>query len=410
MMKDIQQINIDDYDYELPDHRIARFPAEVRDEAKLLEYRKGKIGHRSFRNIPELLPADAMLVFNNTRVIHARLHLTTPTGAKVEVLCLEPLHPQEYQLNFSNTGEVRWKALIGNNKRWKRGPLVLPVTLAGKQIEVHVHRIGRLNDAFEVGFTWADPELSFGELLAAAGIIPLPPYLNREATDSDVERYQTIYAQWEGSVAAPTAGLHFTDRVFEALDKRGIQRRFVTLHVGAGTFLPVKTETIGDHHMHEETIRIEANLITELIAHKEAGNPIIPIGTTSTRLLESVYWFGAQLLHQPALDFKGLEVGQWTPYTLPKTLPGAVESLQAVEAFLRKHKKEHLEGQTTLMIAPGYSFGMIDGLITNFHQPKSTLLLLIAAVIGPDWKKVYQYALDNDFRFLSFGDSSLLLP
>jgi len=409
-MKDIQQINIEDYNYDLPDHRIARFPAEVRDEAKLLEYRSGDLSHRSFLSMADVLPSDAMLVFNNTRVIHARLHLTTPTGARVEVLCLVPLHPHEYQLNFSSSGEVRWKALIGNNKRWKQGPLVLPVSLHGRQIEMHVHRIGRLEDAFEVGFTWADSDVSFGELLAAAGIIPLPPYLNRDATDSDVERYQTIYAHWEGSVAAPTAGLHFTDRVFEQLDKQGILRRFVTLHVGAGTFLPVKTETIGDHHMHEETIRIDADLVADLLSHKEAGKPIIPVGTTSTRLLESVYWFGAQLLHEPAAHYDNLDVGQWTPYTLPKPLPGAVESLKAVLGFLRKHEKGYLEGQTSLMIAPGYSFGLIDGLITNFHQPKSTLLLLIAAFIGPDWKKVYQYALNNDFRFLSFGDSSLLLP
>jgi len=409
-MKDVQQINIDDYDYELPDRRIAKFPAEVRDEAQLLVYRGGDLDHLPFHRITGVLPEDTMLVFNNTRVIHARLHLQTTTGAKVEVLCLEPLHPREYQLNFSNTGEVRWKALVGNNKRWKRGPLVLPVNLSGRQMDVHVHRIGRLEDAFEVGFTWADPEVSFGALLAAAGIIPLPPYLNRDATDSDVERYQTIYAQWEGSVAAPTAGLHFTDRVFEALDDRGMKRRFVTLHVGAGTFLPVKTKTIGDHHMHEETIRIDAQMIAELRAHKEAGKPIIPIGTTSTRLLESVYWFGALLVHRPEVEYNGLDIEQWIPYTMPGPLPSAVESLKAVDDFLRKHKKDYLEGQTSLMIAPGYSFGLIDGLITNFHQPKSTLLLLIAALIGPDWKKVYQYALDNDFRFLSFGDSSLLLP
>lgn len=402
----VQDIRIDDYDYPLPDERIARFPVPQRDEAKLLVYRQGALSHRIFRELPEVLPSGSMLVFNNTRVIHARLHLTTPNGARIEVLCLEPLSPVDYQQNFSSTQPVRWKALIGNNKRWKEGPLSLKTDTATLTVE----RIGRREDAFEVFFRWNDPNKSFGELLAEAGIIPLPPYLKRDSTEADKERYQTIYAQIQGSVAAPTAGLHFTDRVFAQLDQQGVPRRFVTLHVGAGTFMPVKSDTIGEHYMHQETIRIDRDLIVELRDQKAAGKPLIAVGTTSTRLLESVYWFGAQLLADPTFRPEGIDLGQWVPYEMGAATPTPADSLTAVLSLMEKQQLTYLEGQTQLIIAPGYTYRMLDGLITNFHQPKSTLLLLIAALIGDDWKQAYQYALEHDFRFLSFGDSSLLLP
>lgn len=402
----VQDIRIADYDYALPDERIARFPVPVRDTAKMLIYRAGQISHTPFYELPKLLPEGSMLVFNNTRVIHARLQLTNATGAQIEVLCLEPLQPVDYAQNFGCTGPVHWKALIGNNKRWKAGPLHLTVGTT----RLTITREGRLADTFAVAFSWDDPNLTFGELLAQAGIIPLPPYLKREATESDRERYQTIYAQIQGSVAAPTAGLHFTDRVFAGLDQRDITRKFVTLHVGAGTFMPVKSETIGDHHMHQETIRVDRDLIRDLAALKASGKPLIAVGTTSTRLLESLYWLGAQLLADPDFRPKSMDLDQWAPYRLKPPLPSATEALTALNQLLEQHQLDYLEGQTQLMIAPGYAYQMLDGLITNFHQPKSTLLLLIAALIGADWRTVYQYALDHDFRFLSFGDSSLLLP
>lgn len=402
----VQDIRIEDYDYTLPDERIARFPVARRDEARLLVYHQGDLSHRIFRELPDILPQGSILVFNNTRVIHARLYLHTPTGARIEVLCLEPITPVDYQQNFSSTEPVRWKALIGNNKRWKEGPLSLKTDTATLTVE----RISRLEDAFEVAFSWDNPDKSFGELLAEAGIIPLPPYLKRDTTEADKEQYQTIYAHIQGSVAAPTAGLHFTDRVFEQLDKIGVSRRFVTLHVGAGTFMPVKSDTIGDHYMHQETIRISRDLVQELQGQKAAGKPLIAVGTTSTRLLESVYWFGAQLLADPTFRPDDIDLGQWVPYEMGEALPTATDSLTAVLKWMDEQQRSHLEGQTQLIIAPGYTYRMLDGLITNFHQPKSTLLLLIAALIGDDWTQVYQYALDNNFRFLSFGDSSLLLP
>jgi len=402
----VQDIRIDDYDYLLPDERIARFPVAQRDEAKLLIYRKEGISHRIFRDLPEILPQGSMLIFNNTRVIHARLHLTTPTGARIEVLCLEPLVPVDYQQNFSSTEPVRWKALIGNNKRWKQGPLSLKTGAATLTVE----RIGRLEDTFEVEFRWDQTDISFGQLLAEAGIIPLPPYLKRDTTEADKERYQTIYAQIQGSVAAPTAGLHFTDQVFQQLDMIGVSRRFVTLHVGAGTFMPVKSDTIGGHYMHQETLRINRILVEELKAQKVAGKPLIAVGTTSTRLLESLYWFGTQLLDDPDFRPAGIDLGQWIPYTRKGKAPSPADSLAAILDWMHGQGVQHLEGQTQLIIAPGYTYRMLDGLITNFHQPKSTLLLLIAALIGEDWKQAYQYALEHDFRFLSFGDSSLLLP
>ena len=402
-----RRIGINDFDYLLPDHRIARFPLEQRDASKLLLYRGGKISHTSFRHVSEHLPPGALLIFNDTRVIHARLYFPLPNDSRLEILCLEPLTPVEYQQNFSATGAVRWKALVGGNRKWKTGVIEKEIHTEQGPVMLRATRIGRLADAFEVEFTWSDRRLAFGELLAAAGIIPLPPYLNRENVPADEERYQTVYARTEGSVAAPTAGLHFTDTVFADLDAVGIAREFVTLHVGAGTFRPVRSETIGEHHMHEESIYIRREVLQRLLfAHRE-NQPVIGVGTTSTRLLESLYWHGCRLLtgrHEPYLN-----VGQWEPYET-STQPPVTEALEAVLAQLDRQHSEVLQGFTQLIIAPGYSYRVIRGLITNFHQPRSTLLLLVAALVGDDWEQIYQYALSNDFRFLSYGDSSLLLP
>lgn len=401
-----KNIRIEDYDYDLPEERIAKFPLEERDQSKLLLYKSGQISHTAFRNLPEQLPAQAMLIFNDTKVIHARLHCTLENGAQIEILCLEPLSPHDYQQNFSSTEPVRWKCLIGGNRKWKSGVVEKRIGGSEDRRMLTARRMQRLEDAFEVEFSWNLADLAFGELLAEAGIIPLPPYLNRENVASDEERYQTIYAREQGSVAAPTAGLHFTDAVFKKLDERGFERSFVTLHVGAGTFKPVKSETMSEHPMHEESIFVTKKFIEQLLAAKQAGKPIIPVGTTSMRTLESLYWYGVQLSQNADALF---HVPQWLPYEFLQKID-AVTALESILNYLKINRKETLEGATQLIIAPGYDFKMVNGLITNFHQPKSTLLLLVAALVGKDWRKLYDYAMANDFRFLSYGDSSLLLP
>ena len=427
-------ISIEDYDYALPEERIAGFPLEERDASQLLLYRAGKLGHTVFRNITEHLPAGALLVFNDTRVIHARLHFTLPNGALLEILCLEPLAPIEYQQNFSSSGPVRWRCLVGGNRKWKQGTIEKVIeNVEGQDIRLRAIRLGRSADAFDIQFEWDAPGMAFGELLALAGIIPLPPYLKRDNVPDDEERYQTVYAREQGSVAAPTAGLHFTDKVLQDLEDKGIGKLFVTLHVGAGTFRPVKANTIGKHHMHEETVFIKREVVAALREALDDGRPIIPVGTTSTRLLESLYWHGAQVGNRKAESGNGkaeslpqdrslpnsefrirtsdfeLRISQWQPYDQPSSL-SAAEALAAILKHMDANEQESLQGQTQLIIAPGYRFRLISGMITNFHQPRSTLLLLITALIGDDWRGVYQYALENDFRFLSYGDSSLLLP
>lgn len=404
---DPKSINIKDFSYELPESRIAKFPLEERDASKLLYYNGGKIDAHSFRALPELLPEGALLVFNNTKVIHARLHFTLPNDKRLEILCLEPLAPAEYQLNFSSTQAVRWKCLVGGNRKWKTGVIEKTITTELGDVQLQATRIGRMENAFEVEFEWNDDRIAFGSLLAAAGIIPLPPYLNRENVPEDEDRYQTVYAKTKGSVAAPTAGLHFTDRVFDDLKEKGISTLEVTLHVGAGTFKPVSAEALADHHMHEESIYINLATLNTLIAHLEQGKPIIPVGTTSMRLLESLYWHGQSLCSGQPASF--VDVQQWTPYEEGKR-PSTLESFQAVRQAMEAQQQETVQGYTQLIIAPGYTFRVCNGIITNFHQPQSTLLLLIAALIGEDWKKVYDFALSEGFRFLSYGDSSLLLP
>jgi S-adenosylmethionine:tRNA ribosyltransferase-isomerase len=402
-----QNIAIQDYDYPLPDERIAKFPLPDRDASKLLIYRKGHISETVFRNIASELPQGAVLLFNDSRVIHARLRFTTPAGKAVEIFCLEPAAPAEYQMSLSSRQPVIWHCLVGNNRQWKSGALELMFSTPAGPVALTAERLEHREGAFEIRFSWHSPaQLSFGEVLAAAGALPLPPYLHRDSEPDDEERYQTIYARQEGSVAAPTAGLHFTERVFEDLDKRGIERLFVTLHVGAGTFKPVKSETIGDHHMHEETVIVNRDAIARIAEALEQGRPVIPVGTTSMRVLESLYWHGLTTVEQNA---GALHLRQWTPYETQENELSAVEVLRLLIARLDQAGQSFVEGQTQLLIAPGYQFRIAGGLMTNFHQPRSTLLLLIAAWTGQDWRRMYEYALDNDFRFLSYGDGSLLL-
>jgi len=402
-----QNIAIQDYDYQLPDERIAKFPLPERDASKLLIYRKGHISETVFQNIASELPSGAVLLFNDSRVIHARLRFTTPAGRAVEIFCLEPAAPAEYQMSLSSRQPVVWHCLVGNNRLWKSGVLELTVGSAEGPVTLTAERLEHREGAFEIRFSWHSPaQLSFGEVLAAAGALPLPPYLHRDSEPDDEERYQTIYARQEGSVAAPTAGLHFTERVFEDLDKRGIGRLFVTLHVGAGTFKPVKSETIGDHHMHEETVIVNRDAIARIAEALEQGRPVIPVGTTSMRVLESLYWHGLTSGEQNA---GALHIRQWTPYETYEKELSAVEVLRLLIARLDQTGQSFVEGQTQLLIAPGYRFRIAGGLMTNFHQPRSTLLLLIAAWTGQDWRRMYEYALDNDFRFLSYGDGSLLM-
>ena len=303
---------------------------------------------------------------------------------------------------------MQWKCLIGGNRKWKSGVIDLDIDTPSGSVRLRAERIERLEDAFSVAFSWDNDQLSFGELLAAGGIIPLPPYLNRASEESDEDRYQTVYAKPEGSVAAPTAGLHFTEEVLASLREKQVGQQYVTLHVGAGTFKPVKADHLGDHEMHQESIFVERSVVEQLLSTVNEGAPIIPVGTTSLRTLESLYWFGVGLCRGEHQDSDHLSVKQWDPYRHDGSLPSAAESLNALHEWMLRKNREIVEGQTQLLIAPGYPSRLISGLITNFHQPRSTLLLLVAALIGEDWKRVYDYAMENDFRFLSYGDSSLL--
>lgn len=403
-MNSPKNILIEDFDYPLPEERIAKFPLEQRDHSKLLCYRNGEITESQFFHISELLPANSLLIFNNTKVIHARLFFQKATGSTIEVFCLEP-----YQMPVAQAFEQResstWTCFIGNNKKWKEGALSRTVTIDDHEVTLTAERLQAVGNAWIVRFSW-DGGASLAEVIDQAGVIPLPPYLHRAAEASDNERYQTVYAKWEGSVAAPTAGLHFTPAVFDTLKNHDIATDFITLHVGAGTFKPVSTATIGEHEMHVEKIEIAKDNIECILNH--VGHPIIPVGTTSVRTIESVYWFGVKLSLNP--DLEAMHVMQWNPYELANHAISAEQAYRNVLNWMSRHEADHLEGDTQLMIAPGYNYHVVSGLITNFHQPKSTLLLLVSALVGDAWKECYRYALDHQFRFLSYGDSCLFLP
>jgi S-adenosylmethionine:tRNA ribosyltransferase-isomerase len=402
-------INIDDYDYPLPEERIARYPLAQRDASKQLIYRDGKITEQPFHRLSEQLPEESLLVFNNTRVIHARLRFALPNGRPLEILCLEPVSPRDYQQNLSSMKPVEWKCMVGGNRKWKSGEITQPIATRQGEVTLSARRGEWLGGPFLITFSWDQPQLSFGELLVAGGIIPLPPYLKRDSEADDHDRYQTIYAEPEGSVAAPTAGLHFTPEVFAELDRKGVQRAFVTLHVGAGTFKPVTTDRLGEHEMHRENIFVERSLLSALQKTLQTAKPVIPVGTTSMRTLESLYWLGVRQINGGTPLETGFVVEQWEPYETSVTaLPTALEAITALLKQLEENDLDLLEGYTQLLIAPGYPNRLVSGLITNFHQPRSTLLLLVASLIGEDWKKVYEYALAHDFRFLSYGDSSYL--
>ena len=403
-MNMVKDISIEAYDYPLPDDRIAKYPLAERDASKLLVLKDNVISESQFKHVGEYLPKDALLVFNETKVIRARLQFHKTTGSRIEVFCLEP--EQDYQMAFSACSPVRWKCLVGNAKRWKEGKLLMELSVKGEKVTLFAERLAHNDQYSEIEFSWTPENLSFAAVLEAAGEIPLPPYLHRDAEPDDRDRYQTVFARYDGSVAAPTAGLHFTQPLIAELRDEGFGFDEVTLHVGAGTFRPVATETIGEHAMHSETIIVRKSLIEDLIQH--FGKPVIPVGTTSTRTLESLYWIGVMLKEQGDA-LRPLHVEQWFPYETHAPL-SATEALQGILAYLDKHGLTRFEASTALMIAPSYKMRIITGLITNFHQPKSTLLLLVSALIGERWKDCYRFALDHGFRFLSYGDSCLFLP
>ena len=400
-----EQIRIEEFNYPLPDERIAKFPLTKRDESKLLVYRNGKIDEAVFKQLSDYLPQRSMLVYNNTRVIQARMLFQKETGAQIEVFCLEPVIPHDYALVFQQTESCSWLCLVGNLKKWKEGALHKTIRMGDKEVVLSAERIKTTGDSHLVRFSWNNPQVTFAELLDAAGILPIPPYLHRETRESDLQTYQTVYSKIKGSVAAPTAGLHFTPEVLAGLDAKGFTREEVTLHVGAGTFKPVKSEVIGDHEMHTEFISVRRSAIENI--RTNLGR-VIAVGTTSVRTLESLYYMGRTLVNNPDATSEELVVTQWTPYHDTEEVT-AHEALTALLDYLDRNQTDTLLSATQIMIAPGYEFKIVKGIITNFHQPKSTLLLLISAFVNGNWKSIYNYALDNDFRFLSYGDSSLLL-
>ena len=403
----IRNIRIEDFDYPLPDERIAKHPLPDRDRCKLLLFDGGNISSHQFCDVPALLPEHSMLVYNNTKVINARLRFRKAGGgATIEVFCLEPVSPVDYAQIFQTTHSCTWLCLVGNSKRWKSGDLEQTITIDGNPVRLSATRGERRGNAFLVTFTWDGDKVTFASVLEAVGEIPIPPYLNRGTEPSDSSDYQTVYSHIKGSVAAPTAGLHFTDEVLAECDRRGIERRELTLHVGAGTFQPVKSDTIGGHDMHTEFISVPRQLIVDLI---NTERPIVAVGTTSVRTLESLYYIGLTLLRNPDATESDLCVGQWMPYTQGSPVDTR-RALQAIVDYLDRHGIDTYLGSTQIMIAPSFEFHIISGIITNFHQPQSTLLLLVSAFVGGDrWRDIYRYALDNGYRFLSYGDGSLLL-
>lgn len=475
-----RNIQISDYNYNLPDERIAKYPLPQRNQSKLLVWKGGQIEQKHFCDLPDMIPAHSMIVFNNTKVIQARLHFHKATGGLVEVFCLEPEAPKDYQQNFASEHECVWTCLVGNSKKWKEGSLSLAVTLKdGRQTTLYCERAGELGPSQKIRFYWDNPNLnpnpnllrangsrdmskaslsnpndnmgevsrsdgeglSFAQILDAIGELPIPPYLNRETEEKDKETYQTVYSRIKGSVAAPTAGLHYTEQELNALTSKGVSLQYLTLHVGAGTFKPVKSETIEGHDMHTEFISVPRSVIQSLLDFKNAngnhnlnpnvnpnlnkslpsdggqgegrGGLLIATGTTSIRTLESLYYIGEKLKQNPDAHSEDLVVHQWEPYDVEHTMSLA-ESLQYILDYLDAHHQDNLVTATQILIAPGFQYRVVDAIVTNFHMPQSTLLLLVSAFVdgdsleGPNWHRIYQYAMDNDFRFLSYGDSSIL--
>ena len=405
-MTDTKHIQIKDFDYPLPDERIAKFPVAERDHSKLLVYRHGEVSDDMFYNLSTYVPKNTLMVFNNTRVIRARLHFTKTTGALIEVFLLEPACPADYEQMFHTTEQCSWYCLVGNLKKWKTGKLETKINVNGIEINFAAERLGEHGTSHEVRFTWDNPDISFAEIIDKAGELPIPPYLNRDTQESDLTTYQTVYSKIKGSVAAPTAGLHFTERVFKDLEEHGIEREELTLHVGAGTFRPVKSEDIAGHTMHTEYISVRKKTIEKIISYDAQ---VTAVGTTSVRTLESLYYIGVKLHSNPDATEEELHVNQWEPYEEHPQLT-AVEALQEIVNYLDRHEISVLNTSTQIIIAPGYEYKIVKVLITNFHQPKSTLLLLVSAFVKGDWKNIYRYALSHDFRFLSYGDSSILIP
>jgi len=404
-----KDISINDYDYFLPEETIALFPSEERDQSKLLIYKNDAIHEDTYLNIANYLPSKSFLVFNDTRVINARILFTKSTGAVIEIFCLEPYEViNDYAVVLQKKKSVRWKCMIGSAGKWKQKYLEKKFTIGNDEVTLKAELVARLSDAYVVELSWNPCEYSFTEIIEQAGKTPLPPYIKREAGESDAERYQTIYSKYEGSVAAPTAGLHFTDRIFLSLKGKNIDTGFVTLHVGAGTFKPVKSETMQGHEMHAEWIDASATFIEKLIQNIHHG--IFCVGTTSVRTIESLYWMGVKAMLYPKATIEELEIKQWEVYEsgLVNNSRSAEEALKSLSNFLHEKKTERLFTRTQIIITPGYRFRIVKGMVTNFHQPKSTLLLLVAAMAGEKWKSMYEYALKNDFRFLSYGDGCLI--
>jgi len=404
-MEDTKHIHISDYNYNLPDERIAKFPLPVRDQSKLLVYRNGEISETRFTSLPDYVEPGTLMIFNNTKVIQARLHFRKETGALIEIFCLEPIQPNDYALNFQQTEHAAWLCMIGNLKKWKEGTLTRRMTVKGQDITLAATRGEARGTSHWVDFTWDNPSVTFADILEMFGELPIPPYLNRETQESDKETYQTVYSKIKGSVAAPTAGLHFTQRVLDALRAKGADLEEVTLHVGAGTFKPVKSEEIEGHEMHTEYISVSKGSIEKLIAHEGKA---LAVGTTSVRTLESLYYIGVTLSQHPDAQEADLHVRQWQPYETHPTL-SATEALKHILHYMERHRLDALHTSTQIIIAPGYEYKVVKRMITNFHQPQSTLLLLVSAFVKGDWKRIYDYALSHNFRFLSYGDSSLLI-
>ena len=404
-MSKVQHINIADYDYLLPDERIAKYPLPQRDVSKLLIYKHGEIIEDSFNHLSDYLPMKSLMVFNNTRVIQARLLFRKATGAQIEIFCLEPIAPTDYALNFQQTKQCSWVCMIGNLKKWKEGILQQTVRINNDSIVFSAERKTTNGDTHLITFSWDHPSYTFADILDVAGQLPIPPYLHRETEQSDLQTYQTVYSKIKGSVAAPTAGLHFTPEVLAALKANDIGLEEITLHVGAGTFKPVQTATIGEHTMHTEYFAVHRHTIQRLL---ENLGQIVAVGTTSVRTLESLYYMGAMLDENPNATAEELVVRQWIPYEMKKDPISSADSILHILNYMDRKHLDKLVSATQIMIVPGYTFRMIQGMITNFHQPQSTLLLLVSAFVNGNWKAIYDYAMEHDFRFLSYGDSSLL--